>query len=216
MGIGLIALTGDNAVVVPFPEVLEGRDAIFGSTLFQNVVVTVDYQNRLCGFGFDATAVAESVHTAAVSKLSASQQAAKTAKPISPIQTISLPLTLDANGYIAIAGAVDGHLLRLRIDSGDGGIATLYTPYVERNHLRSQFKQKLQIVTGRGIGGLVYSDIVRVHTLTLGAGNDPATSIAFHDVVTNLSRQTTGAFSLVDADGQIGAEILKRFVVTFV
>ncbi len=107
-----------------------------------------------------------------------------------------------------VDGVVDGIKGRFELDAGNQGGLILYKPFVEKNGLRTRYSPRIETITGRGVGGYLYGDVVRVPALTLGA-------LTLNGVVAELSRQESGAFFEQKIAGNIGAEILKRFTVTF-
>ncbi len=199
VGIGGALLRGQGGVVLALPEQLAGCDGLLGFPFFAPFAITIDYARSRCTIGRSAPDAASALPP----ETSAGDSAAG---------GVWLPLTFDRSDP-EIDGALDGAPVRLRIDTGDGSAAMLYAPYVEKQGLRDRYTPRIQTVTGRGIGGLVYGDIVRVPTLTLGT--KASGTVVLRRVLVELSRQTGGGFFSDRESGQIGAEVLKRFTVTF-
>jgi len=94
----------------------------------------------------------------------------------------------------------------LLIDTGSNGALTLTTPFVKYHRLSERFRSQRASATV-GISGMVFSPVI-----TLG-------SVAFGQAVitepnATLSTATAGLNASEDFDGIIGAELLRRFVVT--
>ncbi len=107
-----------------------------------------------------------------------------------------------------ISGAFEGIPGKFRIDTGARDDLTLNKPFVARNDLRAKHPKGVDAVDGWGIGGASRGYITRAGEFRLGP-------IVVHDVVASFSTQDKGAFAGDDYQGNIGAGILKRFVVTF-
>jgi len=201
VGVGRALLEKEPVFVVPVPEQLHGCDAIVGLSFFRRFVVTIDYENRRCGFGDDVEAVVAAVAAAGRQKLPA-------------VAAVSLPMTIE-HGMPGISALLDGQPMHLSIDTGDGSYATIYSQYVEKHHLRGRFAKRLDTVGGRGVGGVAQSEFVRVPSLMLGGDAKASGALTLRNVIGDLSQQKNGAFATSTSDGQIGGQILKRFVVTF-
>ncbi len=92
-------------------------------------------------------------------------------------------------------------------DTGAGGSLTLHTPFVEANKLREAFPSRVTRITGKGVGGYVRGDVTTL----------PEVSIAgfrLFSVPTVLAGRDAGALSASDSFGNIGADIIRRFIMT--
>ena len=107
-----------------------------------------------------------------------------------------------------IAGSFEGIPGKFRIDTGARDDLTVNKPFVARNDLRAKHPKGVDAVDGWGIGGASRGYITRAGEFRLGP-------IAVHNVVASFATQDKGAFAGDDYQGNIGAGILKRFVVTF-
>lgn len=107
-----------------------------------------------------------------------------------------------------IAGSFEGIAGKFRIDTGARDDLTLNKPFVARNALRAKHAKGVDVVDGWGIGGPSRGYVTRAAEFSLGP-------LVLHDVVASFSTQAKGAFAGDDYQGNIGAGILKRFVVTF-
>ena len=168
------------AYVIPLPEALP-CDGLLGTQFLQQLVVTIDYERR---------------------QLTLTPQREFRAPP----GAAAIPLRFIGNTPFVEAVA-DGHKGWFRMDTGAGNGATLFGAFAERSHLQDRYKPSVRIVTGRGVGGLLTGDLVRLPRLTVGP-------FTFTNPVTELSRQTAGTFGDRANAGNLGAEIWQRFTVT--
>ena len=107
-----------------------------------------------------------------------------------------------------IAGTFEGIPGKFRIDTGARDDLTLNKPFVARNDLRAKHPKGAQVVDGWGVGGPSRGYVTRAGEFSLGP-------VVVRNVVASFSTQDKGAFAGDDYQGNIGAGILKRFVVTF-
>jgi hypothetical protein len=107
-----------------------------------------------------------------------------------------------------ISGSFEGMPGKFRIDTGARDDLTLNKPFVARNDLRAKHPKGADVVDGWGIGGPSRGYVTRASDFSLGP-------VVVHNVVASFSTQDKGAFAGDDYQGNIGAGILKRFVVTF-
>ena len=107
-----------------------------------------------------------------------------------------------------IAGSFEGIPGKFRIDTGARDDLTLNKPFVARNDLRAKHPKGADVVDGWGIGGPSRGYVTRAAELRLGP-------VVVHDVVASFATQDKGAFAGDDYQANIGAGVLKRFVVTF-
>jgi hypothetical protein len=118
-----------------------------------------------------------------------------------------LPLQFEHNIPVTYA-QVDGIRGTFEIDTGASGSLILFKPFVEKHGLRNRYYPRVETITGKGIGGYLEGDLALVKELTLGG-------FTMTKVLTDLSRQTGGGFFSETHAGNIGADILSRFTVTF-
>ena len=109
---------------------------------------------------------------------------------------------------VSVEATVDGVKGLFKLDTGAADTLTLFAPFVEKNGMRSKYSPSIEMVTGRGVGGLIVGDAVRLPTFSMGPFD-------FTNVTATLSRQTKGVFADADLAGNIGEAILRRFKVTF-
>jgi clan AA aspartic protease (TIGR02281 family) len=179
--IGGAKMRDDFVVVLPLPPQLK-VDGLLGYGFFSKFIVTLDYEKRQLTLAYP----------------DGYQE---------PTSTTSLKLELQ-NNIPFIAGEVDGIPGLFRLDTGSNAALSLFAPFVEENGLRNKYKPRIETVVGRGVGGLLYGDLVRIPSLKLG-------DVEVRSLITDLSRQTTGAFFDKKIAGNIGSEVLHRFTVTF-
>jgi hypothetical protein len=179
LSIGDAALKAQSAFVIPLPDVL-ACDGLLGTPFFQAWIVQFDYANL---------------------RLTLTPRAAFQA----PAGATAVPIHF-YNNIPALDATVDGIKGQFKIDTGAGDAVTLFGPFIEKQHLRGKYTPSIQTVTGRGIGGLLYGDLVRLPEFRIG-------SFRFTRVTADLSRQTEGAFAGVDSAGNLGGEIWERFTL---
>ena len=104
--------------------------------------------------------------------------------------------------------AVDGVEGSFDVDAGSPQALMLSERFANANGLVAKMPRTVEATPGRGIGGLMIGVAGRVNTLSLGGAvlTDPVAYIDFH--------ATGGVFSAPDLDGNIGADVLRRFTVT--
>jgi len=111
--------------------------------------------------------------------------------------TPDIPVTLEASGDVLTA--------RAELDTGSDGTIGLTRPFVDKHHLLDG----RSTVAGfaMGVGGEATVVIGRIDALRLGP-------FAFSQPVVAFSRATQGATASTARDGIMGAEVLRRFIVT--
>lgn len=117
-----------------------------------------------------------------------------------------IPITFNGN-TIEVTASYDGVAGNFTIDTGSRSSLTLNGPFVTKNGLRAKAGKGVDAVAGWGVGGPSRAFVSRGHTLALD-GYD------IKGPVVEMSTDTGGAFADAALSGNIGAGILKRFVVT--
>ena len=107
-----------------------------------------------------------------------------------------------------VEGFIDAHPARFDIDTGSRGEIDLTAPFVKRSAIKEAYPSRIEALTGFGVGGAVYSEVVRLSSVTLG-------TVRIDRPVGELSDAAHGSFSDANYEGNIGSALLKRFVVTF-
>jgi len=94
------------------------------------------------------------------------------------------------------------------VDTGWRSALTLTSPFVANQELTTAVPKTVEAVTGMGIGGPTIDTIARMPGLKLGR-------YEVENFVADFSHAKGGVLSQGDFAGIIGAEILRRFKVTF-
>ncbi|MBV9989729.1 MAG: aspartyl protease family protein [Alphaproteobacteria bacterium] len=108
---------------------------------------------------------------------------------------------------LIVQASYAGHKGGFIVDTGARMSLTLNTPFVKANGLSAGSAKSVGGVTGWGIGGPTRSVVLRGAPLTLGA-------FTIEHPVAELSTDTAGSNSDAALAGNIGAGVLKRYVVT--
>ncbi|HEX4533869.1 MAG TPA: aspartyl protease family protein [Rhizomicrobium sp.] len=119
---------------------------------------------------------------------------------------IAVPFTFNGN-TIEIQAAYNGVPGNFTIDTGARSSLTVSAPFVTKNNLRTASTKGTEGVTGWGIGGPSRAFATRGDDLKMG-------SFDVKGPVVELSTDTSGAMADPSLGGNIGAGILKRYVVT--
>ena len=107
-----------------------------------------------------------------------------------------------------VDGSFEGIPAKFDIDTGARDALTLTAPFAQAHDLRATHPKGVDAVGGWGVGGASRGYVARGKEMAIGPVTIP-------DVVTSFSTQKKGAFSSAAFQGNVGAGILKRFVVTF-
>lgn len=113
-------------------------------------------------------------------------------------------LKLNTDRMLTVEVQVDGAPARLVIDTGAGQEVILRHRFVERRSLRKRHPDRLKVVTGGNLLGLMRGEICRLDSLRIGPHTMPHVFAEFEDAA--------GAAE-TDVDGVIGAGLLRRFHV---
>lgn len=118
------------------------------------------------------------------------------------------PVPIALYGNLPVArGSYDGIAGDFTIDTGNPGSIFLSSPFVERNALRTRVRGGIRTIAGVGIGGPSYGVVFRGGPLKLGTVTVPRP-------VALMSSDAAGAMADPSLAGNVGAGILRRFVVT--
>ena len=107
-----------------------------------------------------------------------------------------------------VTGRLGGIPALFDIDTGSRSEVDLTSPFVRRHRLEKIFPNGVTAMTGWGVGGPSFSQVVRAPALSLGP-------VAIEAPIAGLSRASAGSFSDANFDGNIGSGLLKRFVASF-
>jgi hypothetical protein len=119
---------------------------------------------------------------------------------------VAVPLKFDGN-VAEIDATYDGIAGVFQLDTGARTSLTLTSAFVAKHELRAHEGKGVEAATGWGVGGVTRSYVERTGTLSIA-------NIDIKGAVVQLSTDTGGAMAESDLAGNIGAGILKRFVLT--
>ena len=123
-----------------------------------------------------------------------------------PANAADLAFTVDEYGIPQVSAAVDGVHGTFVIDTGDRSSLTLFRRFAQANDF---YRDPLarNVITGIGIGGPIYSDVLRTTVSLFGA--------TIPGVVTRATRDKGGFFATAPQDASIGVGLLKRFNMVY-
>ncbi|HTQ13407.1 MAG TPA: aspartyl protease family protein [Rhizomicrobium sp.] len=119
---------------------------------------------------------------------------------------VGLPFVFYGNG-IAIQASLNGHGGSFTVDTGSRVSLTLNGPWAAKNGITGAGMKSVSGVTGWGVGGPSHAIAMRGSDFEMG-------SFKVDRPVAEISTDRGGAFSDASLAGNIGAGILKRYVVT--
>ncbi len=123
-----------------------------------------------------------------------------------PKSATSVSFTINDYDIPQIPAAVDGVPGTFVIDTGDRSSLTLFRRFAQANNFYRDAPIR-NVITGVGIGGPIYSDVMRTSVSVFGA--------TVPGVVTRASRDRGGVFAVATQAASIGTGLLKRFNVVF-
>ena len=110
--------------------------------------------------------------------------------------------------FPGIAGTIDGIAGQFWLDTGNRGGLLLLAPFVETHRLDERYATSAATTIGWGIGGPAQGRLARGGRLAIG-------DLMVDGPVLRLPTAHDGALAIRHVAGNIGGEILSRFVVTF-
>ena len=119
---------------------------------------------------------------------------------------VAVPFTFNGN-TIEVQGNYNGVSGNFTVDTGSRASLTLNAPFVAKNNLRTSAGKGVDAVAGWGVGGPTRAYVTRGNVLKIG-------SFAVNDLVVEMATDTGGAFTDAALAGNIGAGVLKRYIVT--
>jgi hypothetical protein len=119
----------------------------------------------------------------------------------------AIPVVFNGNG-VQVHGSYNGAAGVFDIDTGSRASLTLNGPFAAANGIHPVQGKGVEGVTGWGVGGPSRGYAMRGGTLKMG-------SVAVSGAVVELSTDKGGTFADASMAGNIGAGVLKRFIVTF-
>lgn len=126
---------------------------------------------------------------------------------VAPAAATSLPITFFGH-FPGVAAELDGIGGQFWLDTGNRGGLVLLAPFVQEHGLAERLAVTPLTTIGWGIGGPAQGRLARGGCLALG-------SALVHGPVLRLPADDAGALATRHVAGNIGGEILRRFVVTF-
>lgn len=163
----------------PFPGLRFG--GVLGREFFKRLVTTIDYQKSTLTFSEAASFRPDAA-------------------------AIALPLSLP-NDVPTVQASIDGRAGAFRIDSGNGSGVTVTKSFAQLSGLLNASSRAIDVVIGRGVGGIATGTALRAKSLALGG-------LQLKNPVVMISDSTTGVYANTDISGNIGGEILRRFTMT--
>jgi hypothetical protein len=124
-----------------------------------------------------------------------------------PPSSASLPITFFGH-FPGVAAELDGIAGQFWLDTGNRGGLVLLVPFVEEHGLAARYATSPVTTIGWGIGGRAQGRLARGGCLRLG-------DVSVHAPVLRLPEDQAGGLAIRHVAGNIGGEILRRFVVTF-
>lgn len=118
----------------------------------------------------------------------------------------AVPIAFYGNLPVA-EGSYDGVPGSFTIDTGNPGGLFLSSPFARSHDIASRIKRGVRTIAGVGVGGPSYGVVFRGGALRLG-------TVTVGRPVTLVSTDAAGAMADPSLAGNVGAEILRRFVVT--
>jgi len=119
----------------------------------------------------------------------------------------AVPLQMAGNIPVAEIVLDDSLRGKFRLDVGSGSSIDLHSPFVAEHDLIVRSARTVQVMGG-GFGGTFTSDLTRMRTAAIGPFSWEAPLVA-------MSHATQGGLASRDYAGNIGNQVLERFLVTF-
>ena len=126
---------------------------------------------------------------------------------VAPASAHSLAIAFFGH-FPGVQGDLDGAAGQFWLDTGNRGGLVLLTPFVEAHGLAERYPTSAMTTIGWGIGGRAQGRLARGGRLTLGG-------LVVEAPVLRLPAGNGGALAIRHVAGNIGGEILRRFVVAF-
>lgn len=119
----------------------------------------------------------------------------------------AVPLQMAGNIPVAEVVLDDSLRGKFRLDVGSGSSIDLHSPFVAEHDLVARTGKSVT-VTGGGFGGTFTSQLTRMKTAAIGP-------FSWDQPLVALSHATEGGLASRDYAGNIGNQVMERFVVTF-
>lgn len=191
LGVGSLELHHAEIDVVPVNAAIssaEGRivNGLLGYDFFKLFMIEVDYMQH-----------------------QVSIQEPKEFQPHS--KAVAIPIQIIRGSILASAAVTMSQrciLGSFLIDTAWRSALTFTSPFVAAEKLLQSVSSKVDSITGMGIGGTTVDTLARVPALELE-------QYSIENILANFSHAKAGVLSQEDFSGIIGAEILRKFKVTF-
>jgi hypothetical protein len=122
-----------------------------------------------------------------------------------PPRGITLPFLSDDGTHIYVSATIDGASGLFGLDTGDNGSVTVFGTFARKHGL---YQRKGFTFFGGGVGGISFNEDYRAHQFALAG-------VTMANPVITVKRITSGAFASRSIAGNLGAEILSRYTLTF-
>jgi hypothetical protein len=190
-GHSVLGLNGQRIAILPIGYVDEQAghptDAFFGSNVFKNFCVTVDYEGQHAKF-------------------------ASTANFSPPVDTESIPIKILSDVPFVTAALVSSDGSRISglflLDSGTTGALILSKQFLSAHPKIIAGRTLLEMPPIRAVGGKINNKLVRVAGLDLG-------TFHFSRLVAIVPENSAGPLANPEVAGFIGAEVMRRFTITW-
>lgn len=159
--------------------------AFFGSNMFKNFCVTVDYEHRLATF-------------------------ARSCSPRGGSESIPIKILSDTPFVRAELGAPDGsHVTGLfLLDSGTTGALILSKKFLLAHPQITAGRTLISTPPVTAVGGKIEQKLVRIASLDVG-------KFHFDQIIAAVTESSAGVLANSETAGFIGAEVLRRFTITW-
>jgi len=124
---------------------------------------------------------------------------------VPPAEAERLPITFYAH-IPCVSAMLDGIAGQFWLDTGNRNALTLWAPFVETHQLATRYSARSETTIGWGVGGSATGRVARGGTLRLG-------NFTVKSPVLTMAGDTGGVTSMRDVAGNIGGDLLRRFVV---
>lgn len=139
--------------------------------------------------------------------MDASRLTLDTAPVAVPARAGNVPFTFE-DGLIHVPVAIDGIPGTAIIDTGDRSSLTIYRGFANAHEVYTRYPARRNLVTGYGIGGPVYGDVLTVPRFTIFG-------TTIRGVVARASRDRGGVFATASEAGSVGGGLLRRFNIVY-
>jgi len=185
-----VSIENQRIAVLPIDYIADQvgipTDAIFGSNVFENFRVTVDYKHQRASFASPDSPLVDAGESI-------------------PIRILGGTPYVTATLYGASSSGVSGLFL---LDSGTTGALILNQQFLSAHPKLIAGRKFVDTPSVNAVGGTINLKLVRIAGLRLG-------SFKFDQVVVAVPQSSTGVFANPEIAGFIGADIMRRFAVTW-